>query len=345
LALNRARAIIYYYKIKKLVIMNRKIKKTVLIFGISSAVGSNLAEFLKYDYKVIGTFHNHRTTIPEVLCVPCDVLRKEEVQLIMYVFKPDIAIYTVGLSSVQDCAISPNLADSLNTAGLFNVAEYCQRYKAQIVYLSSSYVFGGANKNYIEMDIPDPNTVYGKTKASAEFYLQKNSLNYLIIRCCNFYCRSINPKQRTIFETLQDKMQKGDSFTCDDSVHNGYLDPYFLGMILHLCFDNKVMNRLFQLSSSDYGTFYDFIKTYAKVFSEPEGLFRKGKWLFPATISTMNSNVKGDLYYKLDTSNIESYLDVELPTIEESLSFTFERFHGIKNVGKNKSNDDAIKYI
>lgn len=163
------------------------------MFGASSFVGSNLIEFFKKDFKVIGTYHKTYVSIPEVLTVPCDVLNKDEVQLILFAFKPDITIYCVGVSSIVECAKSSDLADALNTSGLFNVAEYCQRYKSQICYISSGYVFGGERKNYIEMDIPDATTVYGKTQAAAEFYIQKTSLNYVIFRACNLYGRGINP--------------------------------------------------------------------------------------------------------------------------------------------------------
>ncbi|PJB53787.1 MAG: hypothetical protein CO099_05215, partial [Bdellovibrio sp. CG_4_9_14_3_um_filter_39_7] len=74
-------------------------RKTILIFGVSSFVGSNLAEYLKKDYRVVGTYNKNPVQIPGVLTLPCDVLSKDEVQLILFATKPDITIYAVGLSS------------------------------------------------------------------------------------------------------------------------------------------------------------------------------------------------------------------------------------------------------
>ena len=152
--------------------------KTIMIFGVSSMVGSALAEFFSNYYRVIGTYHQHRTYVKGVRTIKCDVMVKEQVQLAIFTFKPDYVIYAIGLSSVYECSKAPDYAETLNALGLFNVAEHCQRYKAQVIYISSSYVFGGVDKEYIESDIPDSLTVLGKTKASAEFFIQRTSLNY-----------------------------------------------------------------------------------------------------------------------------------------------------------------------
>jgi dTDP-4-dehydrorhamnose reductase len=316
--------------------------KTILIFGVSSLIGSNLAEFLKKDYKVVGTYFKNPVTIPGVLTLPCDVLNKDEVQLVLYAFKPDFTIYSVGLSSLEDCSKNESVADALNTMGLFNVAEYCQRYKAQIVYFSSGYVFGGENNLYKEMDIPDTNSTLGKTKASAEFYLQKTSLNYLIFRCGNIYGRSLNHNQTTWFERLQTRIFKSESISCDNLVYAGFLDVYYLAMILKLSFKKGVSNRLFQISSSDSVTYYDFAKMYCETFNESTGHLSKGKWHFPHVASTASNYAGGELHYSLDTVNIESFLNLSLPTVEESIQFTFNRFHGVKASSKNNKSEDVV---
>ncbi len=101
--------------------------KSILILGISSFVGSNLAEFLKKDYKVFGTYFKHRIEIPGVLTLPCDILKNEQVQKCLQVIKPDITIYCVGVSNVFDCRNDPNRAQQLNANGLYFVTENCHK--------------------------------------------------------------------------------------------------------------------------------------------------------------------------------------------------------------------------
>jgi len=135
--------------------------------------------------------------------LPCDVLDKDQVQLVLYAFKPDIVLYCAGMSSLKDCHDRPNMCDALNSSGLITVAEIAPRYGARVIYFSSHFIFAGLNKNYHEMENPDVITNYGKAQASAEFYLQKSSLNYLIFRCGKLYGRGLNPLRNTFFELLQ----------------------------------------------------------------------------------------------------------------------------------------------
>ena len=321
-------------------------RKTVLILGVNSFVGSNLAEFFRKDYRVVGTYHKKNHPLPGILTLPCDVLVKEEVQLVLYAFKPDIVLYCVGLVSLQECFDRPNACDALNTVGLYNVAEMAPRYGARIVYFSSQYVFAGANKNYAEIDNPDVITQYGKSQASAEFYLQKSSLNYLIFRCCNLYGRGITPLRDTPFELIQKNIKNNKAAIYDDFVHQGFVDIYYLGMILKMCIDKNVMNRLVQFSSQDMMTYYAFAKLYCEVFNESDGLVSIGKWHFPIAKDANVEKLEEHLRFKLDVLNIESLLKIKMPTIRESIEFTFKRFNGNKVVSKSVTNKgDGVSYI
>ncbi|MCO4794964.1 MAG: sugar nucleotide-binding protein [Bacteriovoracaceae bacterium] len=318
-------------------------KKTILIFGVSSFLGSNLAQILRKDFKVIGTYHKDPVSLPGILTIPCDVLAKDEVQLIIYAFKPDITVYAEGVSSVYEAHKKPEIAEAYNTSGLFNVAEYCHRYRSQVCYVSSSYVFGGEDKQYIEMDIPDSNTVIGKTQSQAEFYIQKTSLNYIIFRACNLYGRSILPNMDPWFEKIQRNILTGERINADNYVKVGFLDVFYLGTLMKICFEKKVANRLFQVCSKDTLTHYEFAEAYTKVFNENSKLIEKGKWTFP-----VEENRRGDsnkYNFHLDVSNIESFLNVNMPTVEESLEFTFRRMHG-KQSNKRKTKKGAgISFI
>lgn len=320
-----------------------KNKKTVLIFGASSFLGSNLAEFLKKDFKVVGTYYRNPVYIPEVLTIPCDILNKENVQLVLYTVKPDMAIYCVGVNSVVGCAESEGLADALNTSGLFNVTEMCQRYKAQICYISQDFVFSGENREYVEMDTPDSATVLGKTKSAGEFFIQKNSLNYMIFRTCHLYGRHISPLKRSFFENLQYNLHSPNPQVLDCYVKQGYLDVNYLALIIKLSITRNTRNRLIHLCSSDIMTRYEFGKAYCKVFKEPSARLIKGRWNFPLT--KLRDGTEDFWYYQLNCDNLESFLNIHVPSIEESLEFTYKRFNGTKEESHKKSTGGSINFI
>ena len=296
-----------------------KRKKTVVIFGVSSFIGSNLAEALKKDYKIIGTYYSNTTRIPGVLTLPCNVLTKDEVQLILFTFRPDITVYCVGLSSVYECSISTKLAGALNTSGLFNVAEFCQRYKSLICYFSSGFVFGGENRTYFDLDILGASTVYGKTQAAAEFYLQKMALSYIIFRTCKIYGRSLRIEKLTWFEEMQKKIKDREIVNCDNSLRLGFIDVSYIAMIVKTCFDRDVCNKLFQISSKDIMSHYEFAKTYCSTFKENEQFLIGNNWPFPI-VEDSSSLFEEDsnAYFQLDVEETESSLGITLPTIQES---------------------------
>lgn len=320
-------------------------KKTILIFGISSLVGSNLAEFLKKDYRVVGTYYNNPIKIPGVLTVRCNVLTKEEVQLVVYAFKPDVTIYAVGLSSLQECSEREGLAEALNTSGLFNVSEYCQRYKSQVCYLSSSFVFSGENKKYMEMDIPDASCVYGKTQASAEFYIQKTLLNYLIFRCCRLYGRGSSDNKKNWFEKMQYSLAKHQNIKMDGYLNCGFLDVYYLGMIIKLAIEKKVTNRLFQINTNDICSFYDFGHTYAEVFGESKDFITRAKWPYPFLKNSSIQGYSDTLYFEMDISNLEGFIKIKMPSIKESLQFTHKRFNGADVTKKRSQKGEGVSFI
>lgn len=196
------------------------------------------------------------------------------------------------------------------------------------------------------MDNADVITQYGKSQASSEFYLQKSSLNYLIFRCSKLYGRGVSPLRESWFEQLQRNIKNNVSATYDDFIHQGFADVYYLGMILKMCIDKNVANRLVHFSSQDTMTYYEFAKTYAEIFNESDGLINKGKWQLPILKSTSIERIDEHLHFKIDVLNMEGLLKIKMPTIRESLEFTLKRFNGNRNPIKGVVNkSEGLSYI
>jgi dTDP-4-dehydrorhamnose reductase len=299
-------------------------KKTVLIIGISSFVGSNLAQLLKDDYRVIGSYYKTAVTIAGITCVACDVLKKEYVMNLVGLFKPDVTIYAVGLSSLTECQLKPKQADALNSVGAINACVAAERYGSKFILLSSAFVLGGDDLLYREGDMPMPVTAYGSSLSASEFYVQRSCLNYLIFRSSVLYGRSHNALHENWFEILQRNFFQNIPISADDSVKTGFLDIMILGKILIAALEANVSNRLFHISSSDWMTRYEFASLYAKIFKKDANLVQRVNIPFPAE-QTHNKKDGHNYSFKLDTSNIAEFLGAKLPSVEESLQITYKR--------------------
>ena len=301
-------------------------RKTVLIIGISSFVGTNLALILKDEFRVVGTYHRSPIDFPGIMCLPCDVLKKEFVNRIVGTINPDFVIYAVGVSSLSDCKKQPKFSDSLNSGGAITCMNAAERVGARFILISSAFVMEGQNVLYKESETPYASTTYGSSLANTEFYIQRSSLNYFILRCPVLYGRSLNVAHENFFEYMQKQIMKGETYLADSSVTTGFLDVTIMAEILKALLKTNVQNRLLQVSSSDYMSRYDFAKKYAAVFKKDENLIHRADIKFP------DDGAKGKeklvaFSYKMDPSNLEEYLGIKMPSVEDSLRVTYKRLH------------------
>jgi dTDP-4-dehydrorhamnose reductase len=321
-------------------------KKTILIFGISSFLGSNLAAILKKKYRVVGTYYKTPVNIPGILTLKCDIHSKDLVQKVVYLLKPDITIYAVGLSHLNSCQEFPKVADALNTAGVFNASMASERYKSKFVYFSSSYIFSGENILYKENDTPTPTSIYGSTIASAEFYIQKSCLNYLIFRCCPLIGRSYNPFDLKWMERVEQHSFENKSLSCDNKVKTGFIDFHTLATLFDYAIKNNFTNRLFQVCTKDVMSRYEFAQTYLDLFGGNSSILNKSDWSFPQTENLRAvQNLTEELVFQLDTSNIESAFSIKMPTIVESLGSIKNELKGRVKTRSSLNKSTGITFI
>lgn len=319
-------------------------KKTILIFGISSLLGSNLAQQLKGKYRIIGTYFNTQVKIKDVLSVKCDVHNKSMVQKISFIFKPDITIYAVGLSRLNDCQDFPRVADALNTAGVFNVSQSSERYGSKFIYFSNSYIFSGENILTKENDSAMPMNVYGNTAASSEFFIQKSCLNYIIFRCSPFIGRSYNYLDLSWTEVIERSNFLNQKMNCDHKVKTGFIDFETLALVVDLSIQNNITNRLFQVSSKDVMTRYDFTREYLEIFEGNKNLSMKGDWYFPRSENKVNMQSNShDHTFHMDVSNVEETFDIKMPSIKEAIKKYQRSLKGA--MGSVKVKSDEITFI
>lgn len=319
-------------------------KKTILIFGVSSFLGSNLAEILKKKYRVVGTYYKNRADIEGVLSLKCDVHKKELVQKISLIVKPDITIYAVGLTSLAECSDNPKVADALNTAGVFNVSSAAERYGSKFIYFSSSYIFAGENTLYSENDTPMPITMYGSNMASSEFYIQKSCLNYIIFRCSPIIGRSYHYQDSNWIETLDRLNFLNEKIVCDTKVYTGFIDVWTLASVVDEAIEMNITNRLFQLSSTDIMNRYEFSKLYLEKIQGNQGLLSKGDWSFPILDTQAARQHLGEEHiYRLDVENAQKVFKTPILTIEKNIQKLNEMYSGA--LGNSKKKNTGVTFI
>lgn len=296
-------------------------KKTILIIGITSFVGSNFAQVLSEKFRVVGTYHTSPAALPsQYPMLACNVLKKDEIKKAIDYFKPDYVLYAVGLSSLTKAKENPKEAEALNSIGVSNCLGLTERAGALFIYLSSAYVLSGDDKFFKEVDIPVPATKYGMTVANAEFLIQRSSLYYLILRCPVLYGLSYSAQKQNIFELLDRSVFSSKVIELDDTVVTGFLDVALVAKFVGILLEKNIVNHLLQLSSKDHATLYQFAKKYSEVFKVSHSNFEAKELPFPC-----EKKKEEALKFKMDVTNTEARIGMKMPTMEESLEFTRSR--------------------
>lgn len=96
---------------------------------------------------------------------------------------PDAVVNCAAWTDVDGAEADEAGAMAVNDRGAANMAEAAARRGAKIIYVSSDYVFDGKKrKPYVESDITEPISAYGRSKAAGEISTEYASDRHMVVR-------------------------------------------------------------------------------------------------------------------------------------------------------------------
>ena len=113
-----------------------------------------------------------------------DITDREQVMKIIKAYKPDIIFHCAAWTAVDKAEELQELCEKINVEGTKNITDASIEVGAKLVYMSTDYVFDGTKnieETYKEEDIPNPQSVYGRTKYQGEEEVRRNP-NHFITR-------------------------------------------------------------------------------------------------------------------------------------------------------------------
>ncbi len=152
--------------------------KKVLITGCNGQLGRALNELLRdSDVEIINT------DVSEL-----DICDLEQVRRLLAEKRPDTIINCAAHTAVDKCETDVKNAQKINGLGPKNLATAAKEIDAQMVQVSTDYVFSGdADIPYTEEDAPCPQSVYGSTKLEGEQAVASILERYYIVRTAWLY--------------------------------------------------------------------------------------------------------------------------------------------------------------
>lgn len=156
----------------------------IAIIGASGLVGYNCQRYFKEQgIDVLGTHFNYPTPDTQFY----DTLHPENAENYnIKSFAPTHILHAGALTHVDYCEEYPEESYKQTVQSTINTIGLAKELSAQIIYISTDYIFDGKSGPYAENDTVNPISVYGKHKLEAEELIKAES-SHLILRITNVY--------------------------------------------------------------------------------------------------------------------------------------------------------------
>jgi dTDP-4-dehydrorhamnose reductase len=150
----------------------------VAVLGSNGQLGSDVcAAFLRNGDQVLGFTHSD-----------LEVTSASAVDAVLSASMPEFIVNTVAMHHVEKCEADPIAAFQGNAIGAKHVAEWSQRARATVAYVSTDYVFDGRKSApYLEIDVAAPLNAYGITKLAGEHFTAAIAAKYFVLRVSAIY--------------------------------------------------------------------------------------------------------------------------------------------------------------
>lgn len=283
----------------------------ILVTGAYGQLGSEIKELAtKY------TSYNFIFTDIEEL----DICNYLEVAHFIEVNKISIIINCAAFTAVDKAEEQFEIADKINHLAVANFSQIARDNDIKLVHVSTDYVFDGTNyKPYIEADIPNPQSVYGRTKLDGELAMEYiNPANSIIIRTSWVYSKYGNNFVKTMLRL--GKVQEELNVVADQigtPTYAGDLAQTILDILPKL--DNETV-ELYHYSNEGVCSWYDFAKAVFEISNMTVTLS-------PIESKQYQTPVKRPFYSVMNKTGIKKAYHIEIPHWKESLMTMFKEIY------------------
>jgi dTDP-4-dehydrorhamnose reductase len=281
----------------------------ILITGANGQLGSEIKE-LAPKYK---SYNFIFTDVKEL-----DICNHKQVAAFTDINKISIIINCAAYTAVDKAEDQFELSNKINHLAVANFAKLAKDKNIKLVHISTDYVFDGTNyQPYIESDIPNPKSVYGKTKLEGELAMQEiNPNNSIIIRTSWVYSKFGNNFVKTMLRL--GKEHQNLNVVADQigtPTNAADLAKAILDILPKI---NNTNLELFHYSNEGVCSWYDF----AKAIFQIEGLIVR---LTPIETKDYPTPAERPFYSVLNKQKIKESYKLVIPYWKDSLKSCLEK--------------------
>ncbi len=181
----------------------------VLLFGARGQLGTDLRATAPKGFEVAGVDH-----------VDADIADMDAVSRLLDRHKPLVVLNAAAYNLTEKSETHPEIAFSANAAGPAVVARLCPARGLRLIHFSTDFVFDGSKAlPYVESDLPNPLSQYGKSKWEGEKAVLKTSPDFIVVRSATLFGKAGScGKGGNFVESVLSKASAGEPLSVIDDI-------------------------------------------------------------------------------------------------------------------------------
>ena len=156
----------------------------VLVIGSNGQLGRQMQKTLTVQNKAFAAFD-----YPDI-----DITQPDSIDKLIKATKPKTIINCAAYTNVDQAESNEETAFSVNALGPKFLAQACSNNEIDLVHISTDYVFSGEPilenglpRPYVEEDVCNPATAYGRTKLAGELFVREYCDRLYLLRTAWLY--------------------------------------------------------------------------------------------------------------------------------------------------------------
>lgn len=211
--------------------------KKVLITGSNGFLGQKVVDLLapndNYEIVAISKSPNRNPNQGHYVFNQVDLLDREALNNFLSAHTFDVIVHTAAMTSVEACEADKVACQLINVDLVQVLATYCEKNQAQLVHLSTDFVFDGKKGTpYNEEDSANPQSEYGKSKYASEQVLQHSNCHFAILRTILVYGVNADPNRSNLVLWAKGKLSQNEPIKV---VNDQWRMPTFVDDLARAC--------------------------------------------------------------------------------------------------------------
>jgi dTDP-4-dehydrorhamnose reductase len=278
--------------------------KKILVTGANGQLGWELAQ-LAATYSMYEFIFSDRSMF--------DLSKPELFESLIQKWAPQAIINTAAYTAVDKAETEQDLANLINATAVAELARIAGENDILFMTFSTDYVFNGnASSPYLTDTIIDPVNFYGTTKAQGEVMALDVNPNTIIIRTSWVFSSHGNNFVKTMMRLMKERESL--NVVSDQIGRPTYAKDLAVATIkiINEVSGGKKLNGVYHYANKGVTSWFEFaqqIKINAGLSCE----------LNPINTAQFPTPAKRPAYSVLDTQKVESAINIDIPSWEESL--------------------------